>query len=105
MEDYQKRMIEECKSLIERTAKLEFFLDSDKKDSIDPKMLELMRRQLTGMIVYRDALVGRLELLGLADEVYEYPELEDGEEFETENGTFRCVGHDENGCPICERID
>lgn len=104
MEDHQKRMIEECKALIERTAKLEFFLDLDKKDSIDPKMLELMRRQLTGMIVYRDALVKRIELLGLADEIYEYPDLEDGEEFETEDGCFKCVGHDDNGCPICERL-
>lgn len=36
----------------------------------------------------------------------EYPELEVGEVFTTDqNERFRCVGHHEDGCPICEPVD
>ena len=44
-------------------------------------------------------------MLGLAEHVFEYPELKVGEEFETEGGKFRCIGHEENGCPVCEIIE
>lgn len=102
MEDYQKRMVDECRELIERTTKLEISIKNG--NPVSPEMEALLDRQLEGMIIYRDALVKRIELLGLADEIYEYPDLEDGEEFETEDGCFKCVGHDDNGCPICERL-
>jgi hypothetical protein len=41
---------------------------------------------------------------------YEYPDLKVGEDFSTENEqgeveNWKCVGHDEDGCPICEMLD
>jgi hypothetical protein len=41
---------------------------------------------------------------------YEYPDLKVGEDFSTENEqgeveNWKCVGQDEDGCPICERLD
>ena len=39
---------------------------------------------------------------------YEYPDLKVGEDFSTENEqgeveNWKCVGQDEDGCPICEK--
>lgn len=108
MEDYQKRMIEEFKELNERTEKLSHFLHhpdaKEKRDSLSEEMLSAMSCQYSGMVVYRSNLADRLKMLGLAEEAWEYPELKVGEEFETEDGKFRCIGHHENGCPICEVI-
>ena len=109
MEKYQKRMIEEFKLLNERTTKLEHFLDApemeEKRAELSEKMLSAMHCQYSGMVVYRSNLADRLIMLGLAEHVFEYPELKVGEEFETEDGKFRCIGHEENGCPVCEIIE
>ena len=64
-----------------------------------------MHCQYSSMVVYRSNLADRLIMLGLAEHVFEYPELTVGEEFETEDGKFRCIGHEENGCPVCEIIE
>ena len=109
MEKYQKRMIEEFKELNERTTKLEHFLNApemeEKRAKLSEKMLSAMHCQYSGMVVYRSNLADRLIMLGLAEHVFEYPELKVGEEFETEDGKFRCIGHEENGCPVCEIIE
>ena len=110
MEDYQKRMIEEFKELNERTMKLEYFLDAPEKskqrNALDPEMINAMRLQHAGMVVYRTNLADRLEMLGLSKHVWEIPELEVGDVIETDMGeTLKCIGHESNGCPICERLE
>ena len=107
MEEYQKRLVEEFEELSKRTNKLEEFLrkqESEKKDeSVTPEMLELLKDQFKAMSMYRKTLVARLDSMGLLDEVSEYPELEVGDIFSTgEDETFICVGHEPDGCPICE---
>lgn len=108
MKDFQKRMIEEFKELNERTMKLEHFLDApemeEKRSALSEEMLSAMHCQYSGMVVYRTNLARRLEMLGLAEHVFEYPELKVGEEFEADGKKFRCIGHEENGCPICEIV-
>jgi hypothetical protein len=109
MEDYQKRMIEEFKELNERTMKLEYFLDapetSKQRNALDPEMVTAMRLQYSGMCVYRTNLAKRLELLGLAEHVWELPELVVGDVFKKENGKeYKCIGHEANGCPVCEVV-
>ena len=108
MEDYQKRMIEEFKELNDRIVKLEHFLEApemkEKRDALSEDMIAAMHCQYSGMVVYRTNLAERLQMLGLAEEAWEYPELKVGEEFETEDGKFRCIGHHDIGCPICEIV-
>lgn len=109
MEDYQKRMIEEFKELNERTMKLERFLEApemeEKRAALSEEMLSAMHCQYSGMVVYRTNLAHRLQMLGLAEHVYEYPELKVGEVFEDKFGkTYKCIGHEESGCPVCEVI-
>ena len=109
MEDYQKRMIEEFEELNERTMKLERFLEApemeEKRATLSEEMLSAMHCQYSGMVVYRSNLARRLELLGLAEHIYEYPELTVGEVFADASGkTYKCIGHEENGCPICQVI-
>lgn len=109
MEDYQKRMIEEFEELNERTTKLERFLEdplmAEKRSTLSEEMLAAMHCQYSGMVVYRSNLADRLIMLGLAEHVFEYPELTVGEEFKTEDGkTYKCIGYEENGCPVCEVV-
>lgn len=108
MEDYQKRMIEEFKELNERTMKLERFLEApemeEKRATLSEKMLSAMHCQYSGMVVYRSNLADRLEMLGLAELDFEYPDLKVGEVFEADGKTYKCIGHHENGCPVCEVV-
>lgn len=106
MEKYQKRLIAEFKELNIRLMKLDMFLsNTEKTSSVGDEMLALMYRQQAGMEEYRNALAERLELMGLLDEVCEYPEVEDGEVITTDKGeSFRCVCHDDDGCPVFERV-
>ena len=109
MEDYQKRMIEEFKELNDRIVKLEHFLEApemkEKRDALSEDMIAAMHSQYSGMVVYRTSLAARLELLELAEDVFEYPDVKVGEIFETDKGEiFKCIGHHENGCPICEVV-
>lgn len=109
MEDYQKRMIEEFKELNDRTEKLNQFLSDPKmqeqRDALSEEMIAAMHCQYSGMVVYRSNLAARLEMMGLAEEVFEYPDVKVGEIFETDKGEiFKCIGHHENGCPICEVV-
>lgn len=109
MEDYQKRMIEEFKELNDRIVKLERFLEApemkEKRDALSEEMIAAMHCQYSGMVVYRTNLAVRLEMMGLVEEVFEYPDIKVGEIFETDKGEiFKCIGHQENGCPICEIV-
>ena len=106
MEKYQKRLIAEFKELNIRLMKLDMFLsNTEKTSSVGDEMLALMYRQQAGMEEYRNALAERLELMGLLDEICEYPEVEDGEVITTDRGeNFRCLSHDEQGRPIFERV-
>lgn len=109
MEDYQKRMIEEFKELNDRIVKLEHFLEApemkDKRDALSEDMIAAMHCQYSGMVVYRTSLATRLKLLGLTEDVFEYTDIKVGEIFETDKGGFfKCIGHHENGCPICEVV-
>ena len=44
-------------------------------------MIAAMHRQYSGMVVYRTSLATLLELLGLAEDVFEYPDVKVGEIF------------------------
>lgn len=99
MEEYQKRMIEEFEELNEKTTKLERFLEdplmAEKRSALSEKMLSVMHRQYSYMVAYRSNLADNLIMLGLAEHVFEYPELTVGEEFKTEDGkTYKCIGYE-----------
>lgn len=99
-------MIEEFKELNDGIVKLGHFLEAtemkEKRGALSEDMIAAMHCQYSGMVVYRTSLATRLKLLGLTENVFKYPDIKVGEIFETGKGKiFKCIGHHENGCPIC----
>lgn len=95
MKDFENRLFIEYTQLEERYQKLTAFLENDelkeKRDAIDPKHLALMYYQHSGMEVYRNALMDRINDLGFL----EYPLVKIGEIITTDKDeVLRCVALD-----------
>lgn len=65
MEDYQKRLLNEYKELVERTDKLNAFIQSEKVESLPEGKRYLLYSQFSVMQSYRDILGMRLNLEGI----------------------------------------
>lgn len=70
MEEFEKRMVLECKELEDRTSKLNAFLNNkenaEKRKSVIVEELELMHKQLWAMKAYCEALLTRLQIRGIS---------------------------------------
>ena len=62
MEDYQKRVVEEKEELASKIEKLRSFLGCTASAQIEPKGLDLLRRQLAIMDDYANVLTQRIDL-------------------------------------------
>lgn len=95
MKDFENRLFLEFSELDKRFRKLTAFLENDenkeKRESIDEKHLAMMYYQHSGMEVYRNALMDRINDLGFL----EYPLVNVGEIITTDKDeVLRCISLD-----------
>lgn len=95
MKEFENRLFLEFTQLEERYQKLTAFLENDefdeKRSTIDSKHLAMMYYQHSGMEVYRNALMDRINDLGFL----EYPLVKIGEIITTDKDeALRCVALD-----------
>lgn len=95
MKEFENRLFLEFTQLEERYQKLTAFLENDefdeKRSTIDSKHLAMMYYQHSGMEVYRNALMDRINDLGFL----EYPLVKIGEIITTDKDeVLRCVALD-----------
>lgn len=95
MKDFENRLFLEFSELDERFRKLTAFLENDenkeKREAIDEKHLAMMYYQHSGMQVYRNALMDRINDLGFL----EYPLVNVGEIITTDKDeVLRCTAVD-----------
>jgi len=65
MSDFKTRLIDEKNELLEKTAKLNSFLNSENAKSINKFQLTMLRIQLNTMKTYLTCLEARIEELNL----------------------------------------
>lgn len=95
MKEFENRLFLEFTQLEERYQKLTAFLENDefdeKRSTIDSKHLAMMYYQHSGMEVYRNALMDRINDLGFL----EYPLVKIGKIITTDKDeVLRCVALD-----------